>query len=181
MEQSEIKNIINDPELLNTIDIDELLKAINDDSTDYLENKTIKSINLEIFEAIKKLNVSEERMQDLCNKLIDYRLVNKIGELHKGKLVKTIKLNIESLPTLSPEFNVSELSATPNRLQNNLYYNPIIHMKGKVVNIKKLNNCHHVVCLTVPNRYSQYNFNNFLTFQKLSTEEQVILTAYEYI
>lgn len=148
-----IKKMKKDPELLNTINMEELLNTINDEKTDYLDNKTIKIINKEVFDSIQSLNLSEERTIELCNKLIDYRLVNDIYELHKGKLVKTIEIND----------------------------NPNIHMKGKVTNIKFLDNGIHIVCINFPKRFIQYKFDQFLTFQKLSDEEQMILSAYDYI
>lgn len=153
-----IKNIKKDPELNKNINIEELLNTIQDEKTDYLDNKTIKSINQEVFEAIQSLNLSEERTKDLCEKLFDYRLVNDIHELHKGKIVKTI-----------------------NNINNDSLYLPKIHVKGKVLNIKFLDNGIHVVCIHFPQRFLQYKFDQFLTFQKLSDEEQMILSAYEYI
>jgi hypothetical protein len=154
-----MKNMKKDPELLNTLDVDELLKAIHNEKTDYLENKTIKSMNQEVFDAIQSLNISEERIHDLYHKLIDYRLVNDIYEVHKGQLVKTLSLNV-------------------NQEEN---YIPKLHMKGKVIDIKFLDNGTHIVCLNTPFRFSQYKFDHFLTFQKLSDEEKLILSAYEMI
>lgn len=154
-----IKNIKKDPELNKNINIEEILNTIQDEKTDYLDNKTIKSINKEVFDSIQSLNLSEERTKDLCEKLMDYRLVNDIHELHKGKIVKTINININ----------------------NDSLYLPKIHVKGKVLNIKFLDNGIHVVCIHFPQRFLQYKFDHFLTFQKLSDEEQMILSAYEYI
>ena len=186
-----IKSLRKDPELLNTINIEEILKKSNIESIDYLENKTLKSISTEIFETIQKLNLSEERTKDLCDKLIDYRLVNEIYELHKGKLVKTINLNLNNTYSSSPltispricrkggveDVAVADKGEERVNKRDTKVHN--IHMRGKVVNIKFLDNGTHVVCLNVPNRYSQYKFDQFLTFQKLSTEEQLILSLYE--
>lgn len=154
-----IKKAKEDPELLNTLNVDELLESLESDKTDYLENKTLKSISEEVFEKLKELNCSPERLTELCEKLIGYRLVNEIYELHKGKLVKTI--------------NVENTGAEG--------YFPRIQMKGAVTNIKFLDNGTHVVCLILPNRYSQYKFDNVITFQQLSKEEQLILMAYDLI
>ena len=46
-----IKKMKKDPELLNTINMEELLNTINDEKTDYLDNKTIKIINKEVFDS----------------------------------------------------------------------------------------------------------------------------------
>jgi len=155
------KNAKSDPELLSNINVDELLNAIDSEKTDYLENKTLKSISNEIFESLVEIGCSSKTIKNYCEKLIGYRLVNKIYELHKGKLVKTIKIVDEKTPETKPE--------------------PKIRMHGTVSNIKFLDNGTHVVCMVFPQRYSQYKFDNHLTFQKLSDDEQLILMAYEQI
>ena len=156
-----LKNILEeaniDPELKNTIDIEEILEK--EEQFDYLKGKTIQSITEEIFEKINGLNLSpdptkdQERKKEWCDKLIGYRFISELYELHKGKLVKNIT---KSEP-------------------------PMLQMKGKMVNVKFLNNGTHIVCMLGRNRYSQYLFSDYLTFQKLSLEEQVILQANEFL
>jgi hypothetical protein len=153
------ENVKKDSSLLNTINIDELLNAIENDSTDYLENKTLSSISNEIFVTINQLDCTEERKKDLCEKLIDYRLVNEIYELHKGKPIKAIKL----------------------QTADEQVYQPKISIIGFVLDIKFLDNGTHVLCLKFGKRIFQYKFDNYLTFQKLTDDEHLILMAYEQI
>lgn len=155
------KNAKKDPELLANIDIDELLNAIENETTDYLENKTLKGISHEIFTCLSKIGCSQEMIQQYCEKLIGYRLVNELYELHKGKLVKTIKIFDEKNPEIAPE--------------------PSLKMQGKVCSIKFMNNGTYILCIGFPKRYMQYKFDHHLTFQKLSDDEQLILMAYEQI
>lgn len=155
------KNAKNDPELLANIDIDELLNAIENETTDYLENKTLKSISDEIYTSLSNIGCSPEMIQRYCEKLIGYRLVNELYELHKGKLVKTIKIFDEKNPEIAPE--------------------PILKMQGKVCSIKFMNNGTYILCIGFPKRYMQYKFDHHVTFQKLSDDEQLILMAYEQI
>ena len=157
--QDIFENAKKDSSLLNTINIDELLNAIENDSTDYLENKTLHSISNEIFNTINTFECSEERKKDLCEKLIDYRLVNEIYELHKGKPIKAIKLNHSNETT----------------------YQPKISIVGFALDIKFLDNGTHILCLNYARRLLQYKFDNYLTFQKLSDDERLILMAYEHI
>lgn len=146
-----IKEALENPELQNSIDIHEIIE--NGEQYDYLKGKTINTMTEEIFEKISELDITNEQKKDWCDKLIGYRLINELYELHKGKLIKII--------TLQGKHS--------------------IHMKGKMATTKFLNNGTHIVCLLGANRYSQYKFNDFITFQKLSLEEQLILQANEYI
>jgi hypothetical protein len=154
----------NDPELFANIDIDELLNAIQDDSTDYLDNKTINTINDDIFKSLYEIGYRGEQLKEYCEKLIGYRLVNEVFELHKGKLVKTIRIFDDDYKSVIPK----------------------LRMHGKVSNIKFLDNGTHVVCMMFingrfSNRYVQYKFDQYLTFQKLSDDENLILLTYEYL
>jgi hypothetical protein len=144
-----------DPTLFSTIDIDQLLNALEKDSTDYLENKTLNSINKEVFDTIHLLPFDINKKKEFCEKLIGYRLVNQIFELHRGKLVKTIKIANNAPPHL--------------------------RMHGVVMNTKFLDNGTHIVCMNPSRKFSQYKFDDHITFQKLSVDEQLILMAYEYI
>ena len=163
MNISEIfENAKRDPELLSNIDIDQLLNAIQDESTDYLEDKTLKSINNDIFKSLYEIGYRGEQLKEYCEKLIGYRLVNEVFELHKGKLVKTIRIFDDEYKSVVPK----------------------LRMHGKVSNIKFLDNGTHVVCMMFingrfSNRYAQYKFDQYLTFQKLSDDENLILLTYE--
>lgn len=159
-----IENAKNDPSLLSEIDVDALLDSLEDEHTEYLQNKTLESISNDIFKALYEIGCRDEQLYSYCEKLIGYRLVNEVYELHKGKLVKTIKLFDDNYKSVLPK----------------------LRMHGKVSNIKFMDNGTHVVCMmfsngTYRNQYAQYKFDQNLTFQKLSDEEQLILMAYEYM
>ena len=156
------KNAQEDPELFSKINIESLLDALEKDSTDYLENKTLDIINKEIFDSIQPFQCSINKKKEICSKLIGYRLVNEIFELHRGKLVRTIKI----------------LDEKTNKYINE---NPVLRMHGVVMNTKFLDNGTHIVCMNPSRKFSQYKFDSHLTFQKLSIDEQLILMAYEHI
>jgi NDP-sugar pyrophosphorylase family protein len=155
MENVNIQNIFEqaqkDPTLLSTMDIDKLLETIENNKNDYLENKTSQSITEDIFNKLNELDMQEEEIKNTCNKLIGYRHVDEIHELHKGKHIRWIRLNGKTLTN-----------------------------GGMLVDIKFLDNGTHILCRN-GNRFIQYKFDECSTFQKMSTEEQVILMAYDYI
>jgi hypothetical protein len=146
------ESALKDPALFSTIDIEQLLNSIENEKNDYLENKTMNDVTLDIFEKINELNLSEEKTREFCNKLIGYRYVDEIHEIHKGKHIRWLKNNTD-------------------RLTNG----------GIVVDIKFLDNGTQILCMNSQKRFMQYKFDDCLTFQKLSIEEQLILMAYEYI
>jgi hypothetical protein len=149
------KDAQNDSSLLSKIDINELLNSLENKNNDYLENKTLTDINNDKFNALSQINLSKENVQQYCEKLAEFRLVDQVYELHKGKYVRWI--NIED------DANV--------KLQSG----------GFVFDIKFLDNGIHVLCMNTSRRFVQYKFDKCLTFQKLSTEELLILMIYDKI
>ena len=145
------ENALQDPSLLSNIDIDELLGTLETSKNDYLENKTIDSVNNEIFEKIKDLELSIITKQQYCDKLIGYRLVDELHELHKGKHVRWIRIDNAKLTN-----------------------------GGIVVDIKFMDKGIQVLCRNSTNKFIQYKYDECITFQKLNETEQVIMMAYSY-
>jgi hypothetical protein len=141
-----------DPELFSTLDIENILTSIENEKNDYLENKTMDDITNDIYSKIAELPGERENKELLCEKLIGYRYVDEIHELFKGRHVRWIRLN-------KPD--------------------PQLTTGGILVNVKFTNDGMQLMCKNNMNRFIQYKFDECLTFQKLSTEEQLLLIAYE--
>jgi hypothetical protein len=151
------ENALKDPELFSTLDIEKLLENIESEKNNYLEGKTMLSINNEIYDKINELKSCDHH--EICNKLIGYRYVDELHELHKGKHVRWIRLYKDAK-------QIDDIKLTNG---------------GIVTDIKFMNNGTHVLCMNSMRRFIQYKFDECLTFQKLSVEEQLILMAYEHI
>src|SRR6056300_478555 len=98
MEKTDSPNInqifedaLNDPSLLSTLDIDNLLESIETTKNDYLDNKTTSDVEREIHENLDELGLSKEDKEIALEKLNGYRFVDEIHELHKGKMVRWIR------------------------------------------------------------------------------------------
>lgn len=156
MENKETVNIdkifeeaLKDPSLLSSLDIDNLLDSIETTKNDYLDNKTMDDITNDIYEKIEEIDIHKDKKEELYQKLTGYRHVDEIYELHKGKMVRWIRIG-----------------------------NHKITNGGIVTDIKFLNNGIHVLCMNSQRRFIQYKFDDCYTFQKMTTEEQLILMAY---
>lgn len=145
-------NALKDPSLLSKLDIDKLLDSLENPSNDYLENKTLSDVTNTVYDKLKDIDIEKEKIEILCNKLIGYRYVDEIFELHKGKMVRW-------------------LNSDNKKLTNG----------GIVVDIKFLKDGTQILCMNTQNRFIQYKFDNCYTFQKMTPEEQLILMAYENI
>ena len=143
-----------DPSLFSTIDINDLLNKIEHKNNEYLDNKTAAEVAAEIIDIISALEIPPTSIEQICRKLVEYRYVDEIRELHKGKHVRWISHN-----------------KTPITLTNG----------GIVMDIMFKDNGTHVLCRNSQNRLIQYKFDDCYTFQKLTLEEQLILSAYGHL
>ena len=145
------KYAINDPTLLSSLDIDDLLDTLENETNDYLENKTLDGITEEIYEGIRDICCEPEIQEKICLKLVGYRMIDELHELHKGKHVRWVRRGT-------------------NKLTNG----------GIVVDIKFLDTGTHILCMNSMNRFIQYKYDDCVTFQKMSSTEMLILMAYEH-
>ena len=116
-----------------------------DNFPSYLENKTASIIQKEILDICIRENIP----QNILDKLSDYRYVDKICDLIRGKYVRWIRLSVPS-KTLTKG--------------------------GIVADIKFLENGIYILIKNAHNRFIQYRFDDCITFQKLSVEELLYLS-----
>jgi len=148
------ENAMKDPSLFSTLDINKLLESVENEKNDYLENKSMKTITNEIYEKINEFQISQKNKIDFCNKLVGYRLVDDVHELHKGKHIRWIREN-----------------STNIKLTNG----------GMVMDIKFLDNGTQILCMSSGNRFIQFKYDECIIFQRMTMEEQLIIMAYDYL
>jgi hypothetical protein len=92
-------------------------------------------------------------MEDVLNKLMDYRYVDKTGDVIRGKHVRWIRLS--KIPAIS--------------------HSPLTN-GGIVTDIKILENVTYILVKNVRNQFIQYKYDDCITFQKLSVDELLLLS-----
>jgi hypothetical protein len=142
---------LTDPTLLSTINIEELLENIESETTEYLEGKSLKTISKTIRNILESTGYFQN-IDSIFDKLIGYRYVERVCEIRPGVYIRWI----------NPD---------KKRLESG----------GTVISVKICEKCVQVICKTVIGRHISFRFNECVVFQKLTTEEQLILMAYEHI
>ena len=84
-----LKDAYNDPNLQSTININELLEHAENVDNDYLGDHSLTTINKEIIQVLKNKNV--ENIHKYCKTLFNYRLIDDVYHIHKGKHVRWIR------------------------------------------------------------------------------------------
>ena len=177
---SKLRNLIisekQNPDLQSTIDIPMLLLAAENVDMDDLGNRTLSDISREIVQALQNINLPAEKISEICGKLAEYRLTDQVYQIQKGKHVRWIRAGGCRPPatpcsTTSLDLVGGRRGATaPCSLTNG----------GIVVDVKFLDNGTHILCKNGL-RFIQYKFDDCLTFQKLSADEQMVLSCYDFL
>lgn len=141
----------NDSNTLSGEDIEKWARKVADDDNipHYLENKNMEKIQQDIVNVCIRENI----MEDVLNKLMDYRYVDKTGDVIRGKHVRWIRLS--KIPAIS--------------------HSPLTN-GGIVTDIKFLENVTYILVKNVRNQFIQYKYDDCITFQKLSVDELLLLS-----
>ena len=136
----------NKNELEDNIEI--LARNMSDEShiPEYLENKTAQKIHQDKKDICFRENIIA--VENILDKLSEYRYVDKICDLIRGKFIRWIRLS-----------------------KNPAYPHGNLTKGGIVTDIKFLENGIHILVKNALNQFIQYKYDDCITFQKLSVEE----------
>jgi hypothetical protein len=121
-------------------------------SGQYLENKTLENISKEIYDTIIDLPISIDEAKQICEKLTEYRLIDEIFKLHRGKFIRWIRYENANKP-------------------------PTLTRGGLVVDIKFTDNGITIICKNMLNKCMQIRFDDCIIFQKITNDEMLVLQA----
>jgi hypothetical protein len=139
------------------MDVNKLLKALDDETNENLLNfttKQIKEMNLKI---LKELHLSKNDTLDLLNKLKDYKYVDEMSDLKYGTYIRWIPLEDPNDIYLTKGALFCEMRITDNGV-----------------------NC---ICKNYgyKSRHFQIEMDKNLIFQKLTEQELVLLSALDHL
>ena len=180
---SELRNLIisekDNPELHSTIDIKTLLLAAENVDMNDLGNRSLTEISQEIVQALQNLGLHTDKIREICGKLAEYRLTDQVFQIQKGRHVRWIR-GTEGSPMTPPSANTINSRLNTNKGRGLRGTVGSLTNGGIVVDVKFLDNGTHILCKNGP-RFIQYKFDDCLTFQKLSVDEQMVLSCYDLL
>lgn len=147
----------------NSKSTDELLdKALDNESNDAILSLTNKKINEMNLRIIKELGFTRQDTLLYVKKLKGYRFVDEIKDIRVGGFLKWI-------PIVTKSDNDDEYEYLP------------LHSGGIICDIKLTDKGTFIACKNFVGRFYQFKFDDVLIFQKLSNQEQVILSALDHL
>ena len=139
------------------MNVNQLLKALDDETNENLFNFTTKKIIEMNLNILKELHLDKKETLDLLKKLKEYKYVDEMSDLKYGTYLRWIEIN-------NPE---------------NIYLT-----KGAIFcEIKITYDGVFIVCKNFgySNKYFQIKMDECLIFQKLTNQEQVLLSALDHL
>lgn len=139
------------------MDVNKLLKALDDESNDTLMNFTTEKIREMNLNILKELQLTRKETIDLFNKLKDYKYVDEMSDLKYGTFIRWIPIE-----------DPTNIYLTKGAL--------FCEMKIKDDGV-------YCVCKNYgfPPRHFQISMDKNLIFQKLTDQELVLLSALDHL
>jgi hypothetical protein len=146
---NDIYNIaLTDSSILNKIDVHDLLKDVDEKVYEKMKCLSLSIIRSEIIGILSQLNMTGTDIELWIKKLKGYRYIDQINHLEKGKYVRWMRNVSTKIFKLTNGSYITDIKFTDNGTQ--------------ILTINK-------------GRFIQYKFDDCITFQKMSEEEQMIL------
>ena len=137
------------------MDLDKLLYALDNDNNENIINLTSKKILELNYNIIKELHLDKPTTLDYLKKLRGYRYVDEIHDLKHGSFIRWI-------PIIDPN------------------YLPL-HYCGMICDIKITDNGVIITCKNFMHRHYTFKMDETLIFQKLTTQEKIIIQALDHL
>ena len=136
------------------LDVDLLMKSLEREENDCLMNLDTSKIQQIKNDMLQKLQLPREKLKKMNKVLKQYRFIDEIPDIKYGAYVRWINLTN------------SELKLTTG---------------GIICDIKIVNDDVLIVCRNTMGLFFQFKLNECLAFQKITDQENVLLSALDYL
>jgi hypothetical protein len=137
------------------MDVNKLMSALDNENNESIMNLTSKKIFEMNYNIIKELHLDKPTTIDYLKKLKGYRYVDELNELKHGGFIRWI-------PITDPT------------------YLPLNHC-GMICDIKITDNGVLITCKNFMHRHYTFKMDECLIFQKLTTQEKIIINALDHL
>lgn len=136
------------------MDVNLLMKSLDNEKNENIFNYTSEKINKQNTEILKTIDISDELIGEYLTKLKYYIYLDEIHCLKEGSYLKWINITSDNL-------NLSKGG---------------IFCKIKIVDSGII-----LICKGLTNRFFQLKFDDYLIFQKITKQEEVLLHALDIL
>jgi hypothetical protein len=139
--------------------MDDLLNALDNESNKHIMNLSYAIIKKEKNDILQQIQLKGDSLKIYHKKLENYRYISDISQLNNGNYIRWINLK-----------KIYE------KMDNNNLTNGAIICDWKIFETGV-----HIICKTNFNKIFQIKFDENLIFQKLTDQENILLSVMNYI
>lgn len=147
---------------IDNINVDELLKSIESDKLLSISKLSYDKINTIKYNVLTRIGLEDDELESMLLKLSDYRYVEELQDIHHGAFVRYIPLT-----------NKSNKGNKDDEI--------ILKPGGFICDIKILGTGVQLLCRNHFRKMFQLRVDEVLLFQKLTKQEEVILSVFDYL
>ena len=137
------------------LDVDKLLNALENENNESLLDLNKEKISNMKNDILQKLNIKNDKLKLFHKKLKLYRYVDNVEDINYGSFIRWISLK------------------TPNDIK--------LTNGGIVCDMKTKDESIYIICKNSLNRFFTLTLEENIIFQKLTPQEEVILSAMNYL
>jgi hypothetical protein len=137
------------------MDIDKLLKALDNEENSKFMNLTTKKIQDMKLAILKELQLSQQDITEIMRKLKEYMYVDEMDELRYGAFIRWIPIKDPDNLHLTAGGILCEINVTDDGVS--------------------------LTCKNFAHKHYQIKMDECLIFQKLTAQEQVLLSAMDHL
>ena len=149
---------------IDNINVDELLKSIESEKLLSVSKLTYDKINTIKYNVLTRVGLEDDELESMLLKLSDYRYVEELQDIHHGAFVRYIPLTNNS-----------------NKGKSGVDNEIILKPGGFICDIKILGTGVQLLCRNHFRKMFQLRVDEVLLFQKLTKQEEVILSVFDYL
>jgi hypothetical protein len=137
------------------MDVDKLLKALDNEDNSKFMNLTTKKIYDMKLAILKELQLSQQDITEIMRKLKEYMYVDEMNELRYGAFIRWIPIKDPDNLHLTAGGLLCEINVTDDGVS--------------------------LTCKNFAHKHYQIKMDECLIFQKLTAQEQVLLSAMDHL
>ena len=146
----------------NKMNIEDILHSLDNDRNLSISKLTYDKINNMKYNMLQRIGMNDEELESMLLKLGDYRYVEELQDIQHGAFIRYIPLTSKN----NLNRNDSEI---------------ILKNGGFICDIKILGSGVHLLCRNHFRKIFQLKLDEVLIFQKLSNQEEIILSVFDYL
>ena len=154
---------MNDDDANDDINVDEILKNIESDKLLSISKLTYDKINTIKYNVLTRVGLEDDELESMLLKLSDYRYVEELQDIHHGAFIRYVPLISNAVKSSE---NADEIILKPG---------------GFICDVKILGPGVQLLCRNHFRRMFQLRLDEVLLFQKLTKQEEIILSVFDYL